>query len=94
LQKEKSEGKRRELQAQLTRLQQQLNDEKVRRKSKQLEQEWKVSEGRGLLQMAADVSQYLSCVQWCMCCTPFAGQLSPHCILHGLLDNAVRLANP
>jgi hypothetical protein len=43
LQKEKSEGKRREIQGQLTRLQQQLNDEKVRRKSKQLEQEWKVS---------------------------------------------------
>jgi hypothetical protein len=45
LQKEKSEGKRREIQGQLTRLQQQLNDEKVRRKSKQLEQEWKVRAG-------------------------------------------------
>ncbi|WIA41240.1 hypothetical protein OEZ86_004852 [Tetradesmus obliquus] len=44
LKKEKSEGKRRELQAQMTRLQQQLNDESVRRKSKQLEQEWKSTE--------------------------------------------------
>lgn len=46
LQKEKSEARRREIQAQLTRLQQQMHDEHARRKSKQLEQDWKVCKGR------------------------------------------------
>jgi hypothetical protein len=42
LQKTKSEGQRRELQGQLTRLQQQLSEEKVHRKAQQLQSEWKV----------------------------------------------------
>lgn len=42
LQKEKGEGKRRELQSHLTRLQQMMSEEKTRRKAKELEQGWKV----------------------------------------------------
>lgn len=42
LQKEKREDKRRELQSQLTRLQQAMTEEKTRRKAKELEQGWKV----------------------------------------------------
>lgn len=41
-QKEKGEGKRRELQSHLTRLQQMMTEEKTRRKTKELEQSWKV----------------------------------------------------
>lgn len=41
-QKEKGEGKRRELQSHLTRLQQMMAEEKTRRKAKELEQGWKV----------------------------------------------------
>ncbi|KAF8062657.1 ribosomal RNA processing protein 36 [Scenedesmus sp. PABB004] len=44
LKKEKREGKRRELAAQLTRLQQQLADERARRKSEALGKEWKAQE--------------------------------------------------
>eukprot|EP00878_Enallax_costatus_P016274 GHUV01017071.1.p1 GENE.GHUV01017071.1~~GHUV01017071.1.p1 ORF type:complete len:227 (+),score=81.86 GHUV01017071.1:193-873(+) len=53
LKKEKREGKRRELQAQLTRLQQQLSDEQSRRRSEQLEKGWKVCLWRLLVQAAA-----------------------------------------
>lgn len=42
LQREKGEGKRRELQSQLSRLQQMMTEEKTRRKAKELEQGWKV----------------------------------------------------
>jgi hypothetical protein len=42
LQKEKGEGKRRELQSHLTRLQQMMTEEKTRRKAQELEQGWKV----------------------------------------------------
>eukprot|EP00879_Flechtneria_rotunda_P021803 GHRR01022991.1.p1 GENE.GHRR01022991.1~~GHRR01022991.1.p1 ORF type:complete len:285 (+),score=98.94 GHRR01022991.1:173-1027(+) len=43
LKKEKREDKRWEIQAQLTRLQQQLSEEQVRRRSQQLQHDWKVN---------------------------------------------------
>jgi hypothetical protein len=56
LQKEKREGKRRELQAQVTRLTQAISDEKSRRKSKALEQGWKVGVGVQCAVMAGAVT--------------------------------------
>lgn len=53
LQKEKGEGKRRELQSHLTRLQQMMTEEKTRRKAQELEQGWKVGANRAAAAVAA-----------------------------------------
>jgi len=62
LQKEKGEGKRRELQSHLTRLQQMMTEEKTRRKAKELEQGWKV--GRLGLNSDGRWWQFVCCCWW------------------------------
>jgi len=47
LQKEKRESKKREIQAEITRIEQRLRDEKTRRKKSELEKGWKVGWGWG-----------------------------------------------
>jgi hypothetical protein len=67
LQKEKSEGRRRDLQAQLTRMEQQLRQESVRRKKTEVEAGWKV--GGGGRQAAIQLHLHQTCLVLSTCTT-------------------------
>lgn len=99
LQKEKREGKRRDIQAQLTRLQQQLSDEKSRRRAEQLDKSWKVRQCSSVLAAGSYVVQV--CTKLLTNCWQLHGQARVlHCkgychhmrICEGTVTNNVHIA--